>query len=78
VVGNFEQAAGGPFEVTHVPVEALAAQYDAAADPMQKSFCGGMLGYPDGFTIDMQRTLKAFPSRLTSVEQQARRVRPAA
>lgn len=74
----FEKVAGQPFEVTHVPVEALQGQYAAATDPMQKSFAGLMLGYTNGVAIDMRETLKAFPIRLTSVEEYARRVCPAA
>jgi len=76
VVGIFEKIAGRPFEVTHVPVEALRGQLAAAIDPMQQSFSGLMLGYADGKAIDMRETLKAFPIRLTSVEEYARRVCP--
>ena len=36
----FERVAGRSFEVTRVPVDALAAQYEAATDPMQQSFAG--------------------------------------
>jgi hypothetical protein len=50
----------------------------AKVDRLRKSSSGLMLGYADGFTIDMRETLKASPSRLTSVEEQARRVCPAA
>lgn len=74
VVGVFEKIAGRPFEVTHVPVEALQGQLAAATDPMQQSFSGLMLGYADGKAIDMRETLKALPIRLTSVEEYARRV----
>lgn len=74
VVGVFEQVAGQPFAVTHVPVEALRGQLAAATDPMEQSFNGLMLGYADGKAIDMRETLKALPVRLTSVEEYARRV----
>ena len=78
VVGIFEKVVGQPFEVTHVPSEALRGQLAAATDPMQQSFSGLMLGYADGKAIDMRETLKALPVRLTSVEEYARRVCPAA
>lgn len=73
VVSIFERAGGQPFEVTHVPVEALRDQLAAATDPMQQSFSGLMLGYANGKAIDMRETLKALPVRLTSVEEYAQR-----
>ena len=72
VVTIFERIAGGAFEVTHVPVEAIHAQWSAATDSMERSFAGLMLGYADGAPIDMTATLKALPLRLTSVEEYAR------
>jgi hypothetical protein len=60
--------------VTHAPVAALQSQYAAAADPLQQSFAAFMLGYADGRAIEMRETLAAFPVRLTSVEEYARRV----
>jgi uncharacterized protein YbjT (DUF2867 family) len=78
VVRIFEEVGGRSFEVTHVPGEALQSQYAEATDPMQKSFSGLMLGVANGRSIDMRETLKAFPIRLTSVDEYARRVCPAA
>ncbi|MCU0500381.1 MAG: SDR family oxidoreductase [Anaerolineae bacterium] len=78
VVSIFERVGGKPFEVTHVPVEVLQAQLAAATDPMQQSFSAFMLDYANGKAIDMRETLKAFPIRLTSVEEYVRRVCPAA
>ena len=75
VVRIFEQLGGKPFEVSHVPVEALKAQLAGAADPMQKSFAGLMLGYAAGGAIDMTATLAAFaPVKLRTVEDHARSV----
>ena len=74
VVAIFERIAGGPFEVTHVPVEALQAQWSGATDPMEKSFAGLMLGYADGSPVDMTATLKAFPLQLASVKEYAQRL----
>ena len=68
VIKLFEKASGKTFEVIHVPVEALKAQMDAATDPMQKTFPGLMLNYAAGDPIDMKATLKAFPLKLTSVQ----------
>ena len=69
VIKIFEKASGKTFEVSHVPVEALKAQMDAATDPMQKTFPGLMLNYAAGDPIDMKATLKAFPLKLTSVQE---------
>lgn len=44
VVGIFEKVGGQPFDVTHIPVDALQAQLAAAADRMQQFFSGLMLG----------------------------------
>jgi uncharacterized protein YbjT (DUF2867 family) len=68
----FEAASGKTFEQVHVPVEALLGQMQAATDPMQKSFAGLMACMDTGDAIDMTETLKAFPLRLTSVQEFAR------
>jgi uncharacterized protein YbjT (DUF2867 family) len=70
----FEQVGGRPFELQHVPEEALEAQYAAATDPFQKSFAALMLGVAQGDPIEMDATLQAFPLQLTSVEEYAQRV----
>lgn len=68
----FEQVAGQPFEVAHVPVEALAEQQKTATDPMQQSFAGLMQWYARGDAVDMEETLQTFPVALTSVQEYAR------
>ncbi len=72
VVGIFEQVGSKPFEVSHVPVQALEGQLAAATDPMQQSFPGLMLSYAGGDEIDMHETLKTYPIRMTPVEEYAR------
>jgi uncharacterized protein YbjT (DUF2867 family) len=74
VVKIFEKAGGKSFDVSHVPVEALQAQMAGAADPMQKSFTGLMIGLASTTAIDMTAMLKAFPLKLLSVEEYAQRV----
>jgi uncharacterized protein YbjT (DUF2867 family) len=74
VVKIFEKVGGKPFEVSHVPVEALQAQLAGTDDPFQKSFAGLMIGYAGATAIDMQATLKAFPLKLSSVEDYAKSV----
>jgi uncharacterized protein YbjT (DUF2867 family) len=71
VVQIFEELAGRPFEVLHVPEEALAEQQKTAEDPMQQSFAGLMQKYARGDIVDMQETLKAFPVQLTTVRDYA-------
>jgi NADH dehydrogenase len=65
----FEKATGKTFEVTHVPPEALQAQFDGATDPMQKSFIGLMLSYTDGDPIDMRVIQKTFAVKLTPLKE---------
>jgi uncharacterized protein YbjT (DUF2867 family) len=67
VVRIFEEAAGRPFEVQHIPEEALQAQQASATDPMQQSFAGLMRSYARGDAIDMHDVLETFPLQLTSV-----------
>jgi uncharacterized protein YbjT (DUF2867 family) len=74
VVRIFEEVGGKPFEVSHVPQEVLRAQWEAATDPLQKTFACMMWGCSLGDEIDMQETMKAFPLELTSVRDYARTV----
>ena len=70
----FEEVAGAPFEVQHVPENALQAQFAAAPDSLQKSFAGLMLDYASGDEIPMEHTLRSIPVQLTSVRDYARNV----
>jgi uncharacterized protein YbjT (DUF2867 family) len=74
VVARFERIGGNPFHLEHVPEQALRAQFDAAADPMQKTFAGLMLGYLYGDAIDMAPVVDQFGIKLASVDEYARRV----
>jgi uncharacterized protein YbjT (DUF2867 family) len=74
VVARFERIGGKPFQIEHVPEQALRAQFDQAADPMQKTFAGLMLGYLYGDAIDMAPVVDQFGIKLTSVDEYARRV----
>jgi NADH dehydrogenase len=69
VIKLYEAAKGKTFEVTHVPPEALQAQYDGATDPMQKSFIGLMACYAAGDPIEMGGIQKSFGFRLTPVQE---------
>ena len=74
VVARFEKIGGQPFQIEHVPEQALRAQFDGAADPMQKTFAGLMLGYLYGDAIDMAPVGDRFGIKLTSVDEYARGV----
>ena len=74
VVARFERIGGKPFHIEHVPEQALRSQFDAAADPMQKTFAGLMLGYLYGDAIDMAPVVGQFGIKLTSVDEYAHRV----
>lgn len=68
----FEEVLQNKIEIQNIPVEALQAQMDGSADPMQKSFSGLMLCVAKGDPIDMTDLLKTFPIHLTSVRDYAR------
>lgn len=70
----FESAGGGPFQLQHVPVEALRQQMATAPDDMQRSFTALMLAVAMGDEIPMTATLARFPVRLRSVADYAREV----
>ena len=67
----FEKAGGRPFELQHVPEDALEAQQKDAADPMEQSFAGLMRCYAQGDRIPMTEMLETFPVQLTTVEDYA-------
>ena len=70
----FEEISGRPFELQHVPENALVAQRDAATDSLQQAFAALMLALAKGDAIPMSETLARFPVRLTSVRDYAQRV----
>jgi uncharacterized protein YbjT (DUF2867 family) len=72
VVARFEKIGGRPFQLEHVPEQTLRAQFDAATDPMQKTFAGLMLGYLEGDAMDMAPVVDQFGIKLTSVDDYAR------
>jgi len=74
VVARFEKIGGIPFDLEHVPEGALRAQFESAADSMQKSFAALMLGYLLGDAMDMAPVIQKFGLKLTSVDEYARRV----
>ena len=78
VIKLFEAAKGKAFEVTHIPPEALQAQYEAAADPMQKSFIGLMMSYAAGDPIEMDGIQETFDFRLTPLKEHIDHVMAAA
>jgi uncharacterized protein YbjT (DUF2867 family) len=73
----FEQATGKRFEVVHIPIEGLQAQYAAATNPLEKTFAALMMATARGNVIPMQDVLRTFPGiTLHSVEDYARRSVP--
>ena len=74
VVARFEKIGGRPFQLEHVPEQALRAQFDGAADPIQKTFAGLMLGYVYGDAMNMAPVVEQFGIQLTSVDEYARGV----
>jgi uncharacterized protein YbjT (DUF2867 family) len=67
VVRMFEAAGAGEIGTESVPESALAAQLNAATDPLEKTFAGLMLQYAGGDAIDPAASGRLFPFRMTSV-----------
>lgn len=74
VIAKFENLTGKPFQVEHIPQEAIAAQFETASDSMQKTFAALMLCYTMGDAIEMSGIQREFDLTLTSVDQYAREV----
>jgi uncharacterized protein YbjT (DUF2867 family) len=74
VVARFERIGGRPFQLEHVPEQALLTQFQEATDSMQKSFAALMLGYARGDAINMAAVVDKFAVELTSVDDYARSV----
>jgi uncharacterized protein YbjT (DUF2867 family) len=70
----FEEVSGRPFEVQHVPEEALEAQRDAATDLVARSLAALMLDYAHGDAIDSAAALATCPMELTSIRDYATKV----
>lgn len=73
-IGAFEAAAGRPFILERVPESALEQRWQAASDPVEKSFASLMLNAARGHEVPMEGVLARFPVQLTSVEDYAKRV----
>jgi len=71
VVKIFENDLGRAFKIETVPEERLRADYEAAADPLEKSFAALRLKYAHGVPMEMRRVLAKFPMRLTCVREYA-------
>src|ERR1017187_757216 len=74
VVARFEQIGGKTFKLEQIPEEALRAQFEAATDPMQKSFAALMLGYSFRDSMNVKPIQDEFGIRLTSINEYARGV----
>lgn len=77
-VARFEEIAGRPFRLEHVPETALVSQFENATDPLQKSFAALMLGYLHGDAMEMAPVVDTFGIKLTTVTEYARSVLPTA
>ena len=74
VVAHFEKIGGRPFRLEHIPDQVLRAQFDEAADPLQKTFAALMLGYSRGDAMDMTEVVKTFGVKLRTLDEYARSV----
>lgn len=71
VIRAFEEISGKSFTIEHVPESVLLEQYNAAKDPLAKSFAALMLDYARGCPMSMDETLRAMPRQLKSVRDYA-------
>lgn len=74
VVRTFEDVSGRPFEMQHVPEEALVGAWEGAGDPVSKSINAIMVDFARGDAIEMDATLATFPVEMTSVRHYAAKV----
>lgn len=74
LLASFMQNGRTKFIQDLFPSEVLQAQYDAATDPMQKSFIGLMLCYAGGDPIDMRAIQKTFSVQLTPLKKYINKV----
>jgi uncharacterized protein YbjT (DUF2867 family) len=74
LVAAFEEVSGRPFEMQHVPEEALVAAWEGSADPVSKSINALMVDFARGDVIQMDQTLATFPVEMTSVRDYAAKV----
>jgi NADH dehydrogenase len=74
VVNIFQKLMNKKFELQQVPMDALKAQEAAATDPMAKSFAALTAAVAAGSEIDMTNIPAGFPTRLTAVEEYAKRL----
>ena len=69
ILGELEAATGREFETESIPLEALQAQYDAAADPHTKTFGGLALAMAYGDPVDRTAELRQWLRRPTPVRE---------
>jgi uncharacterized protein YbjT (DUF2867 family) len=74
VVARFEKIGGRPFQLEHIPEQALLAQFEAATDSLQKSYAALMLGYLHGDAINMVPVVDTYGIKLTKIDEYARNV----
>ena len=74
VVATFEEVSGRPFEMQHVPLDALLAGWEASEDPVSKSINALMVDFARGDVIEMDATRATFPIQSTTVAQYAANV----
>jgi NADH dehydrogenase len=74
VVATFEEVSGRPFEMQHVPEEALVAAWEGSEDPVSKSINAIMVDFARGDVIEMDATRTTFSVPMTTVAQYAANV----
>lgn len=74
VVRLFERLSGRTFELEHIPVDVLYAQFAAADNALEKSYAALGLGLAQGEIMDTTAIAQELGLTLTSVETYARAV----
>lgn len=74
IIRTFEEATGRPFEVQHIPAEALRAQRDGGGTPLERSFGALMLTVAQGAAVEQDDRQRAFGITPMTVREYAHQV----
>jgi NADH dehydrogenase len=74
VIHIFESASNRPWEVQHVPEEALLAQLEQASDPLTETFTKLQLEYLHGCLMNTSEALQLMPVQQKSIRNYAAEV----
>jgi uncharacterized protein YbjT (DUF2867 family) len=74
VMARFEAITGKRFSIENIPENLVLEQFQAATDPMQKSFAALGLGYAAGDPVEMDSLIAEFNLKMMTVDSYAHAV----